>query len=161
MDEYELEQVKREIVESRALTIKTNNLVNALAADLKSISKRQQGSERRVLVTSATGYVVTIGIILVFVKLAWDIRIETVRGENRETRDQLDYWEAQDALAVEMQAASLFGFAMARGAAVAVVALVSNSVDQTASGFDTGGNQFRVDVLTAIARAAARYLEKD
>ena len=55
MDEYELEQVKREIVESRALTIKTNNLVNALAADLKSISKRQQGSERRVLVTSATG----------------------------------------------------------------------------------------------------------
>src|SRR6266496_3941296 len=74
MDEYELEQVKREIVESRGLTIKTNNLVNALAADLKSISKRQQGSERRVLVTSATGYVVTIAIILVFVKLAWDIR---------------------------------------------------------------------------------------
>jgi TolA-binding protein len=90
MDEYELEQVKREIVESRALTIKTNNLVNALAADLKSISKRQQGSERRVLVTSATGYVVTIAIILVFVKLAWDIRIETVRGENSETRDQLE-----------------------------------------------------------------------
>ncbi len=89
MDEYELEQVKREIVESRALTIKTNNLVNALAADLKSISKRQQGSERRVLITSATGYVVTIAIILVFVKLAWDIRIETVRGENRETRDEL------------------------------------------------------------------------
>jgi hypothetical protein len=82
MDEYELEQVKREIVESRALTIKTNNLVNALAADLKSISKRQQGSERRVLVTSATGYVVTIAIILVFVKLAWDIRIDTVRAEN-------------------------------------------------------------------------------
>jgi TolA-binding protein len=89
MDEYELEQVKREIVESRALTIKTNNLVNALAADLKSISKRQQGSERRVLITSATGYVVTIAVILVFVKLAWDIRIETVRGENRETRDEL------------------------------------------------------------------------
>jgi TolA-binding protein len=95
MEEYELEQVKREIVESRALTIKTNNLVNALAADLKSISKRQQGSERRVLVTSATGYVVTIAIILVFVKLAWDIRIDTVRGENRETRDQLEQLEKE------------------------------------------------------------------
>lgn len=95
MDEYELEQVKREIVESRALTIKTNNLVNALAADLKSISKRQQGSERRVLVTSATGYVVTIAIILVFVKLAWDIRIETVRAENSETRDQLEQLEKE------------------------------------------------------------------
>jgi TolA-binding protein len=100
MDEYELEQVKREIVESRALTIKTNNLVNALAADLKSISKRQQGSERRVLMTSATGYVVTIAIILVFVKLAWDIRIETVRGENRETRDELEQLQKEQKLVV-------------------------------------------------------------
>jgi TolA-binding protein len=100
MDEYELEQVKREIVESRALTIKTNNLVNALAADLKSISKRQQGSERRVLMTSATGYVVTIAIILVFVKLAWDIRIETVRGENREARDELEQLQKEQKLAL-------------------------------------------------------------
>jgi TolA-binding protein len=90
MDEYELEEIKREIVESRALTIKTNNLVNALAADLKSIAKRQQGSDRRVLFTSATAYVVTIAVLLVFVKLAWDIRLETVRAENKETRDQLE-----------------------------------------------------------------------
>jgi TolA-binding protein len=105
MDEYELEQVKREIVESRALTIKTNNLVNALAADLKSISKRQQGSERRVLVTSATGYVVTIAIILAFVKIAWDIRIDTVRGENRETRDQLEQLEKEQKLVLSREEA--------------------------------------------------------
>jgi TolA-binding protein len=98
MNEYELEQLKREVVESRALTIKTNNLVNALAADLKSIAKRQQGSERRVLATSATGYVVTIGLILVFVKLAWDIRIETVRAENRETRDELEQLKKEQKL---------------------------------------------------------------
>src|ERR1700709_2014377 len=90
MNEYEIEEIKREIVESRALTIKTNNLVNALAADLKSISKRQQGAERKVVLNSATAYVVTIAVLLVFVKLTWDIRIETVRGENKETRDQLE-----------------------------------------------------------------------
>ena len=90
MNEYELEEIKREIAESRALSIKTNNLVNALAADLKSISKRQQGAERKVVINSATAYVVTIAILLVFVKLTWDIRLETVRGENKETRDQLD-----------------------------------------------------------------------
>ena len=90
MNEYELEEIKREIVESRALTIKTNNLVNALAADLKSISKRQQGAERKVVINSATAYVVTIAVLLVFVKLTWDIRLETVRGENKETRDQLE-----------------------------------------------------------------------
>ena len=90
MNEYELEEIKREIVESRALTIKTNNLVNALAADLKSISKRQQGAERKVVFNSATAYVVSIAVLLVFVKLTWDIRLETVRGENKETRDQLE-----------------------------------------------------------------------
>jgi TolA-binding protein len=90
MNEYEIEEIKREIVESRALTIKTNNLVNALAADLKSISKRQQGAERKVVLNSATAYVVTIAVLLVFVKLTWDIRLETVRDENKETRDQLD-----------------------------------------------------------------------
>lgn len=90
MNEYELEEIKREIVESRALTIKTNNLVNALAADLKSISKRQQGAERKVVFNSATAYVVTIAVLLVFVKLTWDIRLETVRSENKETRDQLE-----------------------------------------------------------------------
>jgi TolA-binding protein len=90
MNEYEIEEIKREIVESRALTIKTNNLVNALAADLKSISKRQQGAERKVVLNSATAYVVTIAVLLVFVKLTWDIRLETVKAENKETRDQLD-----------------------------------------------------------------------
>jgi len=95
MDEYELEEIKREIVESRSLSIKTNNLINALAADVKSIAKRQQGYERRVFVNSATAYAVTIGIILVFVKLAWDIRLETVRGESRESRDSVTQLERE------------------------------------------------------------------
>ena len=89
MEQYELEEIKREIVESRALTIKTNNLVNALAADLKSIAKRQQGYERRFFVNSAAAYVVTITVLLVLVKFAWEAKLETVRAENKETRDRL------------------------------------------------------------------------
>ncbi|HYO97655.1 MAG TPA: tetratricopeptide repeat protein [Polyangiaceae bacterium] len=95
MEEYELEEIKREIVESRSLSIKTNNLINALAADLKSIAKRQQGYERRVFVNSATAYAVTIAVVLVFVKLAWDIRLETVRGESRESRDSVAQFEKE------------------------------------------------------------------
>ncbi|HEY2408606.1 MAG TPA: hypothetical protein VGI10_21520 [Polyangiaceae bacterium] len=90
MNEYELEEIKREIVESRALTIKTNNLVNALAADLKSISKRQQGAERKVVFSSATAYVVTIAVLLVIVKLAWDIRLDNVKAETKEKLEQLE-----------------------------------------------------------------------
>lgn len=95
MDEYQLEEIKREIVESRSLSIKTNNLVNALAADLKSIAKRQQGYERRVFVNSATAYAITIALILVFVKLAWDIRLDTVRDESRESRERVTQLEKE------------------------------------------------------------------
>ncbi len=90
MEEFgnELEEVKREIVESRALTIKTNNLVNALSADLKSIAKRQQNYERRIFFNSAAAYVVTIAILFVVLKFAWDARLDAVRAETKNTRDK-------------------------------------------------------------------------
>jgi TolA-binding protein len=93
MNEYELEEIKREIVESRSLTIKTNNLVNALSADLKSIAKRQQGYERRFFVNSATAYVVTIAVLFVLLKIAWDAKLETVRAESKDVRDKLAQME--------------------------------------------------------------------
>lgn len=83
MDEYDLEEIKREIVESRSLTIKTNNLVNALAADLKSLGKRQQAAERRMAMNSATAYAVTIAVILLLVKVAWDYRVQSMRAESK------------------------------------------------------------------------------
>ncbi|AMY10791.1 hypothetical protein LuPra_04032 [Luteitalea pratensis] len=61
-------------------------------------------------------------------------------------------------LAVEMQAASLFAFVDARRAQVAMVALVSNSVDKTSGDFDTGGDTFRMSVLAAVARAARAFV---
>jgi uridine phosphorylase len=82
----------------------------------------------------------------------------TTDAPYRETAEQLRYWADQGVLAVEMQAASLFAFARARGAHVALVALVSNSVDQETSGFDTGGDAFRMGVLAAVARSARRFL---
>ena len=87
MDEFgtELEEIKREIVESRSLTIKTNNLVNALSADLKSIAKRQQASERRTIINSATAYVVTVAVLFIALKFAWDARVDAVRAETKGT----------------------------------------------------------------------------
>jgi tetratricopeptide (TPR) repeat protein len=90
LDEYELEEIKREIVESRSLTIKTNNLVNALAADLKSIAKRQQASERQSLFKSATAYVVTIAVVFIALKFAWDARVAAIRAETQNQREKLE-----------------------------------------------------------------------
>jgi TolA-binding protein len=77
----ELRDIKREIVESRGLIIKTNNLTNALAADLKSISKRQIGFERRAFWNSAGANLLFVVVVIGVVKLAWDARIDAVTAE--------------------------------------------------------------------------------
>ena len=74
-------------------------MVNALASDVKSIAKRHQMQERRLVVNTATAYVVTIAVLLGFVKLAWDLRLDTVRSETRVAEEH--------AAAVEKQIKSL------------------------------------------------------
>lgn len=79
----------------------------------------------------------------------------TTDAPYRETADQLRQWAAAGALAVDMQAASLFAFARARQAPLGIVALVSNGPDHSGGQFDTGGHEYRLAVLAAIAKAAA------
>jgi len=56
----------------------------------------------------------------------------------RETKTQLNEWARHGALAVEMRAASLLAFGIARQAAVASVAMVSNALDHAGAQIDTG-----------------------
>ena len=72
----ELREIKREIIESRGLVIKTNNLTNALSADMRSIAKRQQQYERRITWSSATSYVVFVLVVFAALKLAMDARLD-------------------------------------------------------------------------------------
>ncbi|MEN9578674.1 MAG: hypothetical protein RJA70_1683 [Pseudomonadota bacterium] len=85
----ELEEIKREIVESRSLSIKTNNLVNALAADVNSIAKRQQNYEGRLRWNSAVAYVVTVVVLMVVAKIVVDARVEAVRAQTQDQQDKL------------------------------------------------------------------------
>jgi TolA-binding protein len=80
----ELRDIKREIIESRGLVIKTNNLTNALSADIKSIAKRQQSYERRLSFNSATTYVVFVVVVFAALKLAWDARVDQIRAETEQ-----------------------------------------------------------------------------
>jgi uridine phosphorylase len=82
----------------------------------------------------------------------------TTDAPYRETEEQLQRWTRAGALAVEMQAASLFAFAHATGANVGLVALVSNSPAHSQDQFDTGGHDYRRRVLTAVAIAARACL---
>ena len=80
----ELREIKREIIESRGLVIKTNNLTNALSADIKSIAKRQQTYERRLSWNSATAYIVFVLVVFVVLKFAWDARVDAIKSETEQ-----------------------------------------------------------------------------
>ena len=118
MDE-ELREIKREIIESRGLVIKTNNLTNALSADIKSIAKRQQGHERRLAWNSATAYVVSIVVLLGVFKYGFDARVDAVettgkhlREENTRLRQEVDELRQRetDSEAAELEAAKYYDF---------------------------------------------------
>lgn len=82
----------------------------------------------------------------------------TTDAPYRETLSQLQHWSARGVLAVEMQAASLFAFGVARDADVALVAVVSNAIDHTGDSFDTGTPSDGRRIAHAIVRAGQRYL---
>lgn len=86
----ELRELRREVIESRGLVIKTNNLTNALAADLKSIAKRQAGYERKISWNSATAYAVFVIVVLLGLKVLWDYRIENMKSEAEGSKGELE-----------------------------------------------------------------------
>ncbi len=69
--EEETRDIKKEIVESRGLAIRTNNLVNSLGADIKAIAKRQAGYERRFTLNSAVAYLIFTVLIFVGLNLTY------------------------------------------------------------------------------------------
>ncbi len=79
----EIREIKKEIIESRGLVIKTNNLVNSLAADIKSIARRQAGYERRFQWNGAVAYVLFAALSFVGLKLASDARIGEIEAGRR------------------------------------------------------------------------------
>ena len=88
MDDFgeELEEIKREIVESRSLTIKTNNLVNGLSADIHGIGKRQQGYERNLKFSSVGFYGLVVGLVLLGAKVVIDARVDAEQAVAKELR---------------------------------------------------------------------------
>jgi uridine phosphorylase len=82
----------------------------------------------------------------------------TTDAPYRETNQQLADYARQGVLAVEMQAASLFAFGIARGIPVGMVALVTNAVDRQEASFEKGSHQFGQRLLEAMCRVARSFL---
>jgi len=100
----EVRQIKKEIVESRGLIIKTNNLVNALGADIKSIAKRQAAYERRLNWNSGVAIVVIGVISFAGLKLYFDAQIGGMRSDMTDAEATLE--ELRQDLGDEVRRAS-------------------------------------------------------
>jgi len=82
----------------------------------------------------------------------------TTDAPYRETLTQIEHWAARGALAVEMQAASLFAFGAARGVRTGLVAHVTNAVDHDGEPFAKGPDDADRKILAAIVDAASGQL---
>ena len=82
----------------------------------------------------------------------------TTDAPYRETARQFARHARRGALAVEMQAASLFAFAARRNIAAGVVAHVTNAPDHDGEAFDKGSSVIQREILAAICRAGYRSL---
>ena len=78
--EDEVRDIKKEIVESRSLVIRTNNLVNSLAGDVKSIARRQNLYEKRLVWSSAAAYTLVAVASFLGLKMAYDAREAGLRS---------------------------------------------------------------------------------
>lgn len=83
----EIREIKKEIIESRGLIIKTNNLTNALGADIKAIAKRQATHERRTWWNSVVAYGLLGAVCLFGFRLLLDVSVREME-EKKESLEQ-------------------------------------------------------------------------
>lgn len=84
----ELREIKKEIIESRGLIIKSNNLTNSLSAEVRGIAKRQTAYERRLAWTSVGAYVIFVVLIFAAVQLVYNQRQAALEGAIKTEKDK-------------------------------------------------------------------------
>lgn len=99
----EIREIKKEIIESRGLIIKTNNIANTLGSDIKAITKRQAAHERRAWWNSVASYAL-LGLACLFgFRLLLDASVRELSLERENLQEETK--RMRDALEQEVQRA--------------------------------------------------------
>jgi TolA-binding protein len=99
----EIREIKKEIIESRGLVIKTNNIANTLSADIKTIAKRQAAHERRAWWNSVASYAL-LGVACLFgFRLLLDASVRELELEKENSQEEVK--RLRSALEQEVQRA--------------------------------------------------------
>ncbi|MDB4987302.1 MAG: hypothetical protein JWN04_2480, partial [Myxococcaceae bacterium] len=87
--EEEIREIKKEIIESRGLVIKTNNIEHPLGADNKTIAKRQAAHERRAWWNSVASYAL-LGVACLFgFRLLLDASVRELELEKESSQQEV------------------------------------------------------------------------
>jgi TolA-binding protein len=101
--EQEIREIKKEIIESRGLVIKTNNIANTLGADIKTIAKRQAAHERRAWWNSVASFAL-LGVACLFgFRLLLDASVRELELEKENSEQEVK--RLKDSLEQEVQRA--------------------------------------------------------
>ena len=77
----ELRKIEKEIIEARALIIKSNNLTNSLSSDVRSIARRQSAYERNLSASSFVVYLIIAVLAVIGAQLAYNARQASLESE--------------------------------------------------------------------------------
>jgi TolA-binding protein len=77
----ELRKIEKEIIEARALIIKSNNLTNSLSSDVRSIAKRQSAYERSLSASSFVVYIIIAVLAVLGAQFAYNARQVSLQNE--------------------------------------------------------------------------------
>jgi len=80
-------EIKKEIIESHNLIIKTDNLVKNLSAEIRQVQKKQEKYERKYIFNSVVAYVIFVVVIFGGLYVAFDAKVGVVRKE-KETLEE-------------------------------------------------------------------------
>lgn len=91
----ELRKIEKEIVETRALIIKSNNLTNSLSADVRNIARRQSWYERSLSFNSFIAYLVFAAVAMFASWMAYDARKASLEAELTKAQEQVKALETE------------------------------------------------------------------
>ncbi len=87
--EEDIQEIKKETIQSHNLIIKTDNLVANLASEIRQIQKKQDRYERKYWINSVAAYVIIAALSFGGVYIGFDAKVGAIKSEKKQIEEQL------------------------------------------------------------------------
>ena len=88
--EDDVQEIKKEIIQSHNLVIKTDNLIKNLSSEIRQIQKKQESYERKYWINSVAAYVIIAALCFIGVYVGFEAKIDVVRREKAQLEEDVE-----------------------------------------------------------------------